>query len=429
MPEQTPSFPPPPRIGVALSGGGHRAALFTLGALLYLIDAGQGPRLAAVTSVSGGSITNGVAGLGDLHVETCDQFRDRMRPLARACATTGTLFAGGLTVTYLFGVAVVLLGGLAAAFRAGGWWAVLLSLITLLVVGRLLMLRGWLPEITLGRALLKGKRLADLNTGLDHVLCATDLQTAEHVYFSGGWIRSYRLGVGRPGVSLARAVSSSAAFPGGFYPRRLFIKNLGFREPKIPSMLLSDGGVYDNMGTEWFLHHNPGDPASRQVDELVVVNASAPLGLTKRKLIGIPLIGEFAELMAVLMTTYDQTTAVRRRWIMRKFRDPGEHLTGALIPIERSPLYLAQQFSAGDDASAQRAIAVLGHLSGEGPDAWAASAKAAADVPTNLNALGAPVAANLLRHGYVLTMANTHVLLGYPLLKIPDLGELEAWVR
>lgn len=28
-----------PRIGVALSGGGHRASLFALGTLLYLIDA------------------------------------------------------------------------------------------------------------------------------------------------------------------------------------------------------------------------------------------------------------------------------------------------------------------------------------------------------------------------------------------------------
>ena len=44
---------PRPHIAVALSGGGHRAALFGLGALLYLVDAGKGPELATISSVSG----------------------------------------------------------------------------------------------------------------------------------------------------------------------------------------------------------------------------------------------------------------------------------------------------------------------------------------------------------------------------------------
>ena len=53
-------------IGVALSGGGHRASLFGLGALLYLADAGKGPERSTVSSISGGSITNGYIGA------TCD---------------------------------------------------------------------------------------------------------------------------------------------------------------------------------------------------------------------------------------------------------------------------------------------------------------------------------------------------------------------
>ena len=54
---------PHPHVAVALSGGGHRASLFGLGALLYLIDAGKGPELATVSSISGGSITNGYVGM------------------------------------------------------------------------------------------------------------------------------------------------------------------------------------------------------------------------------------------------------------------------------------------------------------------------------------------------------------------------------
>jgi hypothetical protein len=50
----------PPRnwLGIALSGGGHRASLLSLGALLYVVDSGMNARVRTVTSVSGGSITN-----------------------------------------------------------------------------------------------------------------------------------------------------------------------------------------------------------------------------------------------------------------------------------------------------------------------------------------------------------------------------------
>src|SRR4051794_19857362 len=45
-------------IGVALSGGGVRASLFSLGALLFLVDSGLSRRVREIASVSGGSITN-----------------------------------------------------------------------------------------------------------------------------------------------------------------------------------------------------------------------------------------------------------------------------------------------------------------------------------------------------------------------------------
>ncbi len=45
-------------LGVALSGGGHRATVFSLGALLYLVDSRRNSEVKAISSVSGGSITN-----------------------------------------------------------------------------------------------------------------------------------------------------------------------------------------------------------------------------------------------------------------------------------------------------------------------------------------------------------------------------------
>ena len=47
-------------VGLCLSGGGFRAALFHLGALRRLNDSGVLPRLATVSSVSGGSIASGL---------------------------------------------------------------------------------------------------------------------------------------------------------------------------------------------------------------------------------------------------------------------------------------------------------------------------------------------------------------------------------
>src|SRR4051812_17346625 len=47
-------------VGLALSGGGFRATLFHLGALWRLNELGWLRRLDIITSVSGGSIINGV---------------------------------------------------------------------------------------------------------------------------------------------------------------------------------------------------------------------------------------------------------------------------------------------------------------------------------------------------------------------------------
>ena len=43
---------------VALSGGGHRATLFAIGALMALVDRGLSRRVVQISSVSGGSIAN-----------------------------------------------------------------------------------------------------------------------------------------------------------------------------------------------------------------------------------------------------------------------------------------------------------------------------------------------------------------------------------
>lgn len=52
-------------LGLALSGGGVRAALFSLGVIIGLIETGCNRRLRCVASVSGGSILNAVLAHAD----------------------------------------------------------------------------------------------------------------------------------------------------------------------------------------------------------------------------------------------------------------------------------------------------------------------------------------------------------------------------
>jgi hypothetical protein len=100
------------RLAIALSGGGHRATIFGLGALLYIVDTGTNHRVVSIASVSGGSIANGmVAQAGPFTKLSRDDFLQQvMRPLARRIAGQGILFAPALTKGYL-----VVLGVLALA--------------------------------------------------------------------------------------------------------------------------------------------------------------------------------------------------------------------------------------------------------------------------------------------------------------------------
>jgi len=87
-------------IGVSLSGGGHRATLFGLGVLLYLAHAHDerdqplSRRVAAISSVSGGSITNGfLAQSLDYRCAEAVQVEVAAQTLATQLAEHGVLFA------------------------------------------------------------------------------------------------------------------------------------------------------------------------------------------------------------------------------------------------------------------------------------------------------------------------------------------------
>lgn len=433
-------------LALALSGGGHRATLFGLGALLYLVDAGQGPRLGSIASISGGSLTNGYIGLHcDLTTASPEEVRGHAGALAHQVARRGTLWAAPLT--WAFCALVLLLPILAGVltWRLGSAWGWLVWAVTLLVDGWLAQQRSWVGRKAFERTLFHRARLDAVHPAVDHVICSTDLQTHELVYFSPRFVTSWRLGWGRPGsLGLAHAVQASAALPGAFSAVRIPVSRFGFPDPDpvVRSLLLTDGGVYDNMGDQWAggtagrTGTNVPDPPPYVARRLIVANASAGQQVTPRLRVRTPLLGEAATLMAVKDVLYDQTTAVRRRLLDLRFRVassaqplPGQDLRGTLVQIDRTPYALPEVF-AGTDAIGLRARRVLDALdayaaAGGGDKAWwETQAEANRSVKTALSKVPTERAASLILQAYVVTMANAHVLLDLPLLPIPTLDEM-----
>ena len=437
-----------PSLAVSLSGGGHRATLFGLGALMYLVDAGANARVTSIASVSGGSLTNGFVGQAlDFKSTDGTTFRHRVaKPLATQIARAGTLFATILSKLY---VAALIIGAilvlLAAVVVPGPWYVrALVLFFGSLVWGWLLGRRGSVCARAFQKTLFSpGGHATLLNQlskdGLDHVICATELRSAEQVYFSGDFVCSYWLGYGGPGnLALARAVQASASFPGGFPAARIPTEPHSFTSapdspdgpPQPPTqMVLSDGGVYDNMGDQWargFLGRVRRWPDLRKKrpapNQLVVVNASARVPWVPFRLGRIPLISEIALLLRVNSVMYINTTNVRRQEIVSSYNPdrPADAagLASVLVQIAQSPFAVADAFGRGTGPAAARAKAAIEMLGEKTRDEWARTARENARVATTLSKLGMDVSARLVWQGYVVTMCNLHVIFGpeFPLL-------------
>jgi hypothetical protein len=207
-------------------------------------------------------------------------------------------------------------------------------------------------------------------------------------------------------------------------------------------MVLVDGGVYDNQADQWVIgmgnrRKRFGDLATfKEADELISVNASG--GLTWGKvspLVRFPLVGELLALLLDKSVLYDNGNAVRRKLMISRFTRPGTRLHGALVHIPRTVLWVARRYTEyadqendevpdPDPDATARARAVLALFEPD-EDRWKALAKRAGEVKTSLSKLGQAKAADVLQHGYLLAMANLHIILGYEPLKIPDRSRFE----
>src|SRR5487761_1784847 len=154
---------------IAISGGGHRASLFGLGALMYCADAGLNREVTSIVSVSGGSITNGYVGT-QVDYSSCDgtDFEKAMQPLIWRCALQGTVQWAPETILLLIGLlASIALASVAFCLPVYNWLQMVLLVIGIVLALGLTELRSWVADRVLRRLLFRrgstDLRLADLN--------------------------------------------------------------------------------------------------------------------------------------------------------------------------------------------------------------------------------------------------------------------------
>ena len=450
-----------PSWSIAISGGGHRASLFGLGALLYLADSGLNADVTSIASVSGGSLTNGYLGAHlDYTTVTGPDFETAVTPLAKRCGVQGTVQWAPEAVALLVGIGLgVLLAIVAWFLPVPEWLRLVLFLIGLLSALELTEARSVVADRILRRLLFTGPdgkavRLKDMHSPTTHVLCATEVQSKVHAYFSRDFAYSYEYGTSTSAgdLQLSTAVQASACFPGGFPPRSLSAKKLGFTTPHRKALWLVDGGVYDNMGEQWaqrFASRIKNDSTLAAVagpapDNLLVVNASAREGWTSAtSLMRVPLLGELLTLLREKDILYQVGTTNRRYGLINQFdtvrlaqalpfgpqRDAllrSAGLNGALTHIATDPRWTStvKLPSPGEQAACDEVAAKLASF----PDqSWIDEAgQLSGKVPTTLAKVGRTNAAALLWLGYVLTMANLHVFFDGPLYDLPSRQRFEA---
>lgn len=275
--------------GLALSGGGFRATLFNLGAVWCLNDLALLPSIRRITSVSGGSITSGVLGLKwrelDFHGGVAVNFRSTVaEPLMRFCRK-----------------------GIDTAAGVGG----LLSLVD--SIGD--KVREKYEESLFGQATLQD--LPAQGEGPAFVFYATSLQTGSSVRMSRNYLADYKIGVlPHPALSLARAVAASSAFPPVLSPVYVDTDPAAwqaaegsylFGEDRLRRrMMLTDGGVYDNMGMESIWD---------RYETVLVSDAGAPLDIDVE-----PSSVWHKQALRVLDICTEQQRALRKRVLVERLK-------------------------------------------------------------------------------------------------------------
>lgn len=296
-------------LGLCLSGGGNRALLFHLGALTRLNELGVLSRLDAISSVSGGSVLAGI-------------LATRWRKLTAKNGVFTNFDAEIVNTAKNF---------VADDIRSAA-----------LIYGRLKprnfanLFRDDYSATDLlaeefDRRLFNGFMLGDLPDAPRFIFCASNMETGVCWKFSKTETGDYMAGTMKSvRLPLARVVAASAAFTLAFPPLHFRFDAQAFEggqlakdaHPELAkfreTVLLTDGGVYDNLGLE---------PLWKSFETVLVSDGGRPMSLD---------IDPDDDVKTRLMRAYDissnQARALRTRMLVDDFKR-GDGLKGTFWGI------------------------------------------------------------------------------------------------
>ncbi len=226
------------KIGLALSGGGYRAAAYHIGALRALHKLGVLNKVDVISSVSGGSI---IAASYALHEGNYERFEKEFSQKMRK----GVLHLALINLTLMLGLV-----GLATWL--GGVWGLAASLVILWFAWYKVLPVSNLIAWQYDRLFFHGKKLKDLKPCPMVTINATDYPTVSQFTFSRESMYDYYYGEGafyHEQFPVSKAVMASSCVPFAFCPIRIpkTFRTSAMKGKKLPMLL--DGGLYDNQGT------------------------------------------------------------------------------------------------------------------------------------------------------------------------------------
>ncbi len=323
------------RIGIALSGGGVRAAAFHAGAFRWFAEKRSLENIAHISSVSGGSLFAGlVFHFSNYRWPTSEEYNSEVLNQVRSLLTSKSLQANAL---------------LRLIFNPLNW--------------RFLLTRANVFSKSIEHYWCISAKLEQLPARPVWSINGTTAENGRRFRFKGTEMGDYEIGYTDDRIyKLASAMAVSAAFPGGIGPLRLDasqykwfkrkgwdLKELAEITPPFKTLNLYDGGVYDNLGLEPLfdvgsqtIKRNDGSPL---IDFIVVSDAGAPY---RRCAIPGPLNPK--RLKRVADVAFDQARALRVRVFTNFLKNNSTH--GMYLQIGSNPLDKIEKYAREADVPA-----------------------------------------------------------------------------
>ncbi|MCL2198383.1 MAG: patatin-like phospholipase family protein [Defluviitaleaceae bacterium] len=251
-------IPSKAKIGLALSGGGIRAAIYHLGMLEYMAETGMFSKITSISSVSGASLCVAlIFAVSGNRWPTASEFSQKTLPNVRRLILEENIQRAALR---------------RLPFSPRYW------------DNRVEMLAKMLEKmwgITGSLQDLPARPFWEVN--------CTTFETGSRFRFRKDYMGDPKIGyVQSPNLSISHVVAASAAFPVLIGPYELKTTGLSFTVKKFgghsvevrKNYTLWDGGVYDNLGLDAL--HKIGGGMDDEINFLIVSNASAPLDYQTR---------------------------------------------------------------------------------------------------------------------------------------------------